>query len=265
MSQAVARALSILDRIASGTATLTALAEAESVHKSTVLRLLQTLEAEGYVHHDGQHRYALGAQLFRLAQQALDSFEVRVVAAERLRRLCDEIGQTVHLAVYEDGVVTYVDKLEPREAGVRMASRIGHSAPLHCTAVGKVLLAGLAPARRADLIAGLEFQPRTPNTLTTAEALIAEVAEVAERGWAQDHAENETFINCIGAPVFGADGSTLAAVSISVPDVLLPHQAVLDLVPVLLTATDEISRDCGHTPDTHPRRSDPRPSGGTAR
>ena len=253
MSQAVARALSILDRIASGTATLTALAEAESVHKSTVLRLLQTLEAEGYVHHDGKHRYALGAQLFRLAQQALDSFEVRVVAAERLRRLCDEIGQTVHLAVYRDGIVTYVDKLEPREAGVRMASRIGNTAPLHCTAVGKVLLAGQPPVIRAEVVARLEFPRRTPNTLTTAEALLAEVAKVAEIGWAQDHAENETFINCVGAPVFGADGSTLAAVSISVPDVLLPYQAVLDLVPVMLTATDDISRDCGHSRGVPPQ------------
>jgi DNA-binding IclR family transcriptional regulator len=253
MSQSVARALSLLDRIAAGTVTLTALAEAESVHKSTVLRLLRTLEAEGYVHHDGEHRYALGAQFFRLAQQALDSFEVRVIAAVRLRRLCDETAQTVHLAVYQDGIVTYVDKLEPREAGVRMASRIGNTAPLHCTAVGKVLLAGQPPAIRAEVVARLEFPRRTPNTLTSAESLLTEVAEVAETGWAQDHAENETFINCIGAPVFGANGSTLAAVSISVPDVLLPYQAVLDLVPVLLAATDDISRDCGHSRGAPPQ------------
>lgn len=258
MSQSVSRALSLLNRIASGTATLAALAEAEAVHKSTVLRLLQTLEAEGYVHHDGQHRYALGAQLFRLAQQALDSFEVRVVAADRLRRLCDQTGQTVHLAVHEGGVVTYVDKVEPREAGVRMASRIGHAAPLHCTAVGKVLMAGLPPAGRTELLAGREFPARTPNTLTSVEALLAELAEVGERGWAQDHCENETFINCIGAPVIGADGSTLAAVSISAPDVLLAYQGVLDLVPVLLAATEEISRECGHRPR-------PYHSGGTAR
>jgi DNA-binding IclR family transcriptional regulator len=259
VSRSLTRALALLDRIASGATTLTELATAEGVHKSTVLRLLQTLEAQGYVHQDGQHRYALGAQLFRLAQQALDSFEVRVTAAERLRRLSTETGQTVHLAVYEDGVVTYVDKLEPREAGVRMASRIGHSAPLHCTAVGKVLLGGLPSARRADVIADLDLTARTPNTLTTAEALSAEVTSAAERGWAQDHAENETFINCIGAPVLGADGGTLAAVSISVPDVLLPYEGVLDLLPDLLSATEDISRDCGHSPTPRPTRSEEPP------
>ena len=127
MSQSVGRALSLLDRVADGVGTLGALAAAEGVHKSTVLRLLRVLEADGFVHcvqSDGEHRYVLGPHLFRLAQQALDSFEVRVVAAPRLRALRDEIGQTVHLAVLDGTVATYVDKLEPRQAPVRMASRI---------------------------------------------------------------------------------------------------------------------------------------------
>jgi DNA-binding IclR family transcriptional regulator len=245
MSQSVARALSLLDRVANGTNTLGELAAAEGVHKSTVLRLLRVLEQEGFVHHDGEHRYVLGAHLFRLAHQALDSFEVRVAAAPRLRRLRDEIGQTIHLAALEGTVATYVDKLEPRETPVRMSSRIGNKAALHSTAVGKVLLAGMDPAERAELVAGLDYTRHTPGTLANPAELLAEVALVAERGWSEDHAENETFINCVGAPVFGADGRTLAAVSISVPDVLLPHEAVLDLVAPLLAATADISRDCG--------------------
>lgn len=246
MSQSVARALSLLDRVASGTSTLGELAEAEGVHKSTVLRLLRVLEEEGFVHHDGEHRYVLGPHLFRLAHQALDSFEVRVVAAPRLRRLRDETGQTVHLAVLDGAVATYVEKLEPREMPVRMASRIGKTAALHSTAVGKVLLAGLDPAERDDLVAALTFPRYTDRTPGSPAELLAEVARAAEHGWAEDHAENETFINCVGAPVFGADGRTLAAVSVSVPDVLLPYEGVLELVPVLLAATADISRECGY-------------------
>jgi len=248
MSQSVARALSLLDRVANGTGTLGELAAAEGVHKSTVLRLLRVLEDEGFVHHDGEHRYVLGPHLFRLAHQALDSFEVRVVAAPRLRRLRDETGQTVHLAVLDGGVATYVDKLEPRETPVRMASRIGKTATLHSTAVGKVLLAGLDPAERDDLIAALDYPRFTERTPGGPEQLLAEVALATERGWAEDHAENETFINCVGAPVRGADGRTLAAVSISVPDVLLPYEGVLGLVPALLAATADISRECGYHP-----------------
>ncbi|GAA3390750.1 IclR family transcriptional regulator [Cryptosporangium minutisporangium] len=246
MSQSVARALSLLDRVANGVGTLGALAEAEGVHKSTVLRLLRVLESEGFVHSDGEHRYVLGPHLFRLAQQALDSFEVRVVAAPRLRRLRDEIGQTIHLAVLDGTVATYVDKLEPRQAPVRMASRIGKSAALHSTAVGKVLLAGLDPAERAELAAVLDYPRFTERTPGSPDELLAEVARVADRGWATDHAENETFINCVGAPIHGADGRTLAAVSVSVPDVLLPYDGVLELVPSLVAAAADVSRDCGY-------------------
>jgi len=252
VSRSVARALSLLARVADGEQTLTALAEAEGVHKSTVLRHLRTLEETGFVHRDGEHRYALGAGLFRLAQQALESFEVRVVAAPRLRALRDDTGQTVHLATYEDGLVTYVDKFEPRSAAVRMSSRIGLTAPVHATAVGKVLLAGLDPAARQEAVRALPRPRLTPRTLGDADALLAEVEQVRVRGWAVDHAENETFINCVAAPVRGADGRVLAAVSLSVPDVLLPYERVLDLVPALLVAVDDVSRECGHVPLARP-------------
>ena len=249
MSASLGRALGLLDLVAAGTCTLGELAAASGTHKSTVLRLLRVLEDAGYVHHDAQHRYVLGAHLFRLAQQALDSFDVRAAAAPRLRRLRDAVGQTVHLAVLDPrpgaGCV-YVDKLEPADAPVRMASRIGGTAPLHRTAVGKVLLAGLPPAERERLVRTLPMPASTARTHTDPDALLAEVAEVAERGWAQDHAEDESFVNCVAAPVRGADGRVRAAVSISVPDVLLPHEAVLALVPTLTSATADISRDCGY-------------------
>lgn len=248
MSQSVARALSLLDRIAAGTGTLGELAAAEGVHKSTVLRLLRTLEDEGFVHHDGEHRYRLGPHLFRLAHQALESFEVRVVAAPRLRALRDEIAQTVHLAVLDGTTALYVDKLEPREMPVRMASRIGKTAALHSTAVGKVLLAGLDEGERDELIAAIDYPTYTANTPSDADELRAEVARTAERGWSEDHAENETFINCVGAPIRGADGRVVAAVSISVPDVLLPYEDVLELVPALRAAVADVSRDCGYRP-----------------
>ncbi|GAA0293900.1 IclR family transcriptional regulator domain-containing protein [Kineococcus aurantiacus] len=252
MSQSLARALRLLDLVADGTTTLTGLAEATGNHKSTVLRLLRDLEDNGLVHHDAEHRYRLGPHLFRLAARALEDFDVRGVAAPRLRSLRDAVGQTVHLAVLDGRRALYVDKLEPREAAVRMASRVGHDAPLHCTAVGKVFLAGLPADEAADLAASLDLVRRTPRTLVTAADLLAEVGAVRERGWAQDHGENETFVNCVAAPVRGPDGRVLAAVSLSVPDVLLPHEGVLALVPDLLAATADVSRACGYRTTDRP-------------
>ncbi|PRY15306.1 IclR family transcriptional regulator [Kineococcus rhizosphaerae] len=248
MSQSLARALRLLDLVADGTSTLTDLAEATGSHKSTVLRLLRDLEDHGLVQHGADHRYVLGPHLFRLAAQALDDLDVRSTAAPRLRELRDTVRQTVHVAVFDGRRATYVDKLEPREAPVRMASRIGNPVLLHCTAVGKVFLAALPPEEAAALLAAVERPRLTPRTLVDVGDLLREVETVRADGWAQDHAENETFVNCVAAPVHGPDGRVLAAVSISVPDVLLPHEAVLALVPPLLSATADISRACGYRP-----------------
>ena len=90
----------------------------------------------------------------------------------------------------------------------------------------------------------------TSRTITSRDAFLAELARVREQGWAHDREENETSINCIGAPVRSASGRAVAAVSISVPDIVLTYDRLLELVPALLTVTETISRDCGLRPGT---------------
>ncbi|WP_348789651.1 IclR family transcriptional regulator [Leifsonia sp. NPDC080035] len=244
MSQSLGRALDILDLVSRGVRTLDALAAEVGVHKSTVLRLLQTLEERGFVGRDSAHRYHVGPAVFALASTALDAQDVRAAAAPALRALAAETGQTVHLATYQDGIVSYVDKVESRQP-LRMYSRIGLPAPLNATAVGKVLLGGLDLPERERVVAAISFERFTDRTLTTPEALLEEVHRGAERGWAEDHEEHETFMNCVGAPVYGPDGRVAAAVSVSVPNVVLPYEGVLGLVPALLAATARISAELG--------------------
>ena len=244
MSQSLARALDVLDLVSRGVRTLDALAAEVGVHKSTVLRLLQTLEERGFVGRDSGHRYHVGPAVFGLAATALDAQDVRTAASPALRALAAETGQTVHLATYQDGVVSYVDKVESRQP-LRMYSRIGLPAPLNATAVGKVLLAGLDEDERRRVVAATPFERFTDRTLTTPKALLDEVRRSAERGWAEDHEEHETFMNCVGAPVYGPDGRVAAAVSVSVPNVVLPYQDVLALVPAVLAATARISAELG--------------------
>ncbi len=244
MSQSVARALDILGLVARGVRSLDELAEELGVHKSTVLRLLQTLESRGFAGHDATHRYHVGPAVFALASDALDGVDVRAASAPILRELAASTGQTVHLATYQDGVVTYIDKVDARQ-GLRMYSRIGLPAPLHATAVGKVLLGGVEPAERERVVAALDLPAFTARTHVTPSSLLADVAISAERGWAEDHEEHETFMNCVGAPVRGPDGRIAAAVSISVPNVVLPHDGVLGLLPALLDATGRISAELG--------------------
>ncbi|MER5864365.1 IclR family transcriptional regulator [Kitasatospora sp. NPDC002040] len=243
----VARAMRLLAELGEGERSLEQLAAVLDVHKSTALRLLRPMEEERMVQRDAAHRYRLGPQLFALAGRALEQRGVRAVAAPHLRELNAATGQTVHLAAYEGGEVVYIDKYDSRHP-VRMYSRIGLRAALHSAAVSKVLLADLPPTERRQIAEGLEYTPYTANTLTTPAALLAELATVAAQGWAQDHAEHESFINCVAAPVRDATGRVVAAASVSVPDVLLPYAQVLALLPQLRATTAAISADCGWTP-----------------
>lgn len=244
MSQSLRRALQILVELGRGPANLDRLAEVTGVHKTTVLRLLRTMAEDRFVFRDGTHRYHLGSRLFELSARALDQREVRQIAAPHLAAFNRRYGRTTHLAVLEAGEVVYIDKLESHDQ-IRMYSRIGLRAPLHSTAVAKVLLADLPEDELATVVAGIEFTPRAANTITDPAELLAEIAQVRAQGWAGDREENEPSINCLAAPVRGASGRVLAAVSVSVPDIVLTYEQLLELLPALLDVTTTISRDCG--------------------
>jgi len=246
VSQSVDRALVLLDELASGPRTLDQLAERLSVHKSTVLRLLRTLESHRFVQRSGVRYYRLGTSLFELAFRALDERDVRRSVEPALRELNAETGHTVHLASYEDGEVIYIDKYESRH-NVRMYSRIGRRAPLHCTAVAKVLVAAMPPDRRETVAQSITYEKMTPNTITTPRAYLAELARVAERGYAVDDEEHEEHIHCVAAPIRDARGEVVAAMSLSVPQVLLDLDGLLRLVPTLLAAAARASAECGFT------------------
>jgi DNA-binding IclR family transcriptional regulator len=247
MSQSLDRALTLLDGLAEGPRTLDQLAERVGVHKSTVLRLLRTLEAHRFVQRDGIRYYRLGTALFDLAHRALEDRDVRRLVEPALRDLNAATGHTVHLASYEGGEVVYIDKFESRHP-VRMYSRIGKRAPLHCTAVAKVLLAALPEPRRRVLATSMSYPRLTANTITGPEAYLAELARVAECGYAVDNAEHEDFIHCVAAPIRGTGGEVLAAMSLSVPEVILDLDGLLELVPDLLSAAAKASAECGWSP-----------------
>ncbi|MFD0903591.1 IclR family transcriptional regulator [Actinomadura sediminis] len=251
MSQSLARALGILIELGDGPRNLDELAAKAGVHKTTVLRLLRTLEAERFVHRDGDHRFHLGSRMFALARASLEQHGIRDVAAPHLAKLNESTGQTIHLGVLEGDpetshTVIYLAKYDSRHA-IRMYSRVGLPMPLHATAIAKVLLADLPAPRRRRVAESIEYTRFTENTITSPDGLLAELDRVAEQGHAMDDAEHETFIRCLGAPVRDASGRVVAAVSISVPEVVLDRDGVLALLPDLLATARAVSADYGYT------------------
>ncbi|MGA5700570.1 IclR family transcriptional regulator [Peterkaempfera bronchialis] len=246
MSQTVQRAISIVEFIAERARSLNEVAAHLGMHKSSALRLLQTLEANGFARRTEDGRYVLGTRLISLAQQSLDALDTRQAAAPHLRRLHHACGHTIHLAELVGSEIVYADKVEAEDA-VRIYSRIGRPASLHASAVGKVIMAFLDPQRADRLLSAAALTPHTGTTFTTRAALDDELARIRTRGWAVDDGEFEGFVNCVAAPIRDTTGAVCGAVSITSLKVIAPLSELTALVPALLRTADDISRELGCT------------------
>lgn len=241
MTQSVDRALLLLAELGDGPKRLGPLAEKFGIHKSTALRLLQTLEKHGFVQRRGEPpEFALGLRLVELSQTLLEELDIRQVARAQIQRLGAETGETVHLAIRDGAHVVYLDKVESIHP-VRMYSQVGARADAYCTGVGKVLLAYTDPAVWPEM----EMRRFTANTITSREEMLQVAKEIRQEGWGWDEREHEESIRCIAAPVFGPGGAVAAAVSISVPTSRLSADQLAQHVPLLLDATAQISRALG--------------------
>jgi DNA-binding IclR family transcriptional regulator len=256
MSQSLERGLAALKQLAEGPRTLDQLAATLDVHKSTAMRLLRTLEGNRFVRREDVHHYRLGSALFDLANRALEELDVRAAARPHLVELGESSGHTVHLATYEDDQVVYIDKVDSRQP-VRMYSRIGKRAPVHCTAVGKVLVAEWSQERRSRLVQRLDYSRLTENTVTSPTGFADELDQVCRQGYAVDRSEHEDFIHCIAAPIRNARGEVVAAMSLSVPKVLLDFDGLLALLDDLLRATRGASAELGWSQEPDGNRKEP--------
>lgn len=244
MSQTLDRALQILDFVGEKPRRIGEIAEYLGVHHSTALRFLHTLRKHGFVHELPDHRYRLGSAMFRLGFQALEGIELRSVARPYMERLNEATNETVHLGTLEDGDVVYVEKVEAAHR-VRMVSRIGAIATLHCTGVSKGILAFLPDAERRRRLAMHELRKYTDNTLTDLDELEADLTLSRERGYALDDQENEPGIHCVAAPVFSGEGDVVGAFSVTAPVTRIDKDTLLSFVPALLEATTSTSQQLG--------------------
>lgn len=244
MSQSLERAVLLIEELSKSPRRLGELAEVLGTHKSTVLRTLQLLERYGWVRRDGEIPvFSLGLRLVGIASSILDGFDIRKVARPELDRLGAETKETVHLGVLDGSEMVYLDKVESIHP-VRMYSRIGARAPLHCTGVGKVLLA-YTPVEEWP---PLDLRRYTDRTIVDHDQLVQAGADIRRRGWGWDEEEHEESVRCIAAPVFGPNGKIMAAVSVSVPTSRLSTRQLRTHVDLLLSVTGQISRALSSAP-----------------
>lgn len=215
--QVIDRAARLLDAAAAagGRATLKALAAETGLHPSTAHRILGALAEAGLVERDGAG-YVLGARLRALGARVPRGVDLRAEAIDGMRALCARLGETVNLTVREGDEVVYIERVSPHRM-MRVEQVIGSRAPLHVTAVGKLMLGDLgdafvrAYARRTGLPA------LTPRTITALGRLLGQTKGAVRDGYAVDAGEAEEGVGCIGVPVRGEGGAMVAGLSVSFP------------------------------------------------
>jgi DNA-binding IclR family transcriptional regulator len=244
MSQTVIRAIEIIRFIATKPRTLTEVTELLEVHKSTALRLLQTLVKEGFARQDRAGLYRVGFGLISLASDSLDEIEVRSIAHPYLQSLVDQYGQTVHLAQLLDDEIRYVDKIEGK-GPIAMGSRVGLAVDLHTAGVAKAILAFADQPTRHRLSKEITFQRFTSNTIVTPEKFESELSLIQTRGWAEDDGEKEEYINCVALPILDARGRVCAGMSVTALRAVVPLEELRKLIPALQDVARSISRELG--------------------
>lgn len=253
MGQSIQRAIDLIRRSAEHPLSLTDASEVLGVHKSTALRILQTLESARFVRRTGAGTYVLGSGLIELSEIALGSMDLRQFASVHLRRLQRQTGHTVHLAQLAGDEIIYIDKVDsPAFDAVKLPSRIGRAVSLYASAVGKVILAHLPPKERDRVLSHVVFERYTETTFADRDRLEVELAAVAERGWATDNGEHDAYVMCVAAPIRDSRGQVVAAVSITAIEVIASLEQLKEKVPLLLETAGLISQELGHTPAEGP-------------
>lgn len=245
--QSVQRAATLLKAFAGGAPEqgVTELSRAVNLHKSTVSRLLATLEREGLVERvPGAEKYRLGFEIVRLAGQAPHFHDLRSAAQPILDRLADDSRETVNLAVLDDDEVVNVQQVSGPHL-VRDVNWVGRRTPLNCVANGKALLA-YQPSDTIERVLSGPLPRFTARTITNQERLRAELAQVRAQGYAVALGEIEEGLHAVAAPVRNATGQVIAAVSVSGPAYRVTPDRIAALGELTTRAADTLSERLGH-------------------
>jgi IclR family transcriptional regulator, acetate operon repressor len=234
--QSVHRALDVLEALAAagGTASLGDLAAACGLPAPTLHRLAGTLADRGYLRQLPDRRYSLGSRLVPLGADAHALIGARALPV--LRGLAGLTGESANLAVLAHGRAEYVAQVPGRHT-MRTFTEVGNRVALHCTGVGKALLAAVPPAQASQLIGAAPLAAQTAGTITDPAALHAEIALIRARGYALDEGEMEIGVRCVAV---GLPAAPPMAVSVSGPAARMTDDLITAAVSALHTAAEQL-------------------------
>ena len=241
------KAMHLLNIVSSAPApmTFTELLRAGSLPKATLHRILATLSREGLLRHDPFTKtYRLGLRLLELAHEVWSDFDLRLAAQDELVRLRNSVRETVHLAVLDGGNVVLI-AVEDAGREVHLGSKVGMKLPVHATALGKVIVAYLDPARQQELLAGLDLTTYSSATLANLTDLRRELDLTRARGYAIERDEYEAGTVAVAAPIFDIEERPIGAVAVNATVARVDAARAHALSPTLIGAARTISHNAG--------------------
>jgi IclR family KDG regulon transcriptional repressor len=248
MVKSVSRALDIIYLVSlkKGGLGVTEIAKQIDINKSSVYRILSTLAQYGYIEQDDETgRYKLGYKFLEISSKLLESIDLRAEARSYLQELENDTNEVIHLVVYDQGEVVYIEKLEGNET-LRMHSKVGKRAPMHCTSVGKAILAYLPSSVVIDILERKGMPMHTDKTITNKDDFLQELIHIKQKGYALDLEENEYGITCIAVPIFDHLDKVNAAVSISGPTMRMTGERMEQLQIKMKQIGKQISTRLGY-------------------
>lgn len=228
------------------TRSLTQIAESVHMSKTTVHRLLTTLENKRFITRDrSTNLYRLGLRFIEMASLVLHDVELHRWAQPYLQRLSQEYGETVDLSILDGSHVIYLEVIESPQR-LKLAAAVGQRLPAYFTASGKALLAFM-PADEVTKILTDNIQSQTEGTPLSLPEMLTDLKQTADRGYAVSEAEYEKDINAVAAPIFDAENRPIASIAIVGPSFRLTKDRLPLLGESLRNMTRIISQEVGLT------------------
>lgn len=246
--QSVERALKILECFTGNISEIgiTDIAAAMGLGKSTVFGLVNTLVQEGYLEQNPENkRYRLGLKLFELGCIVQNRMDMREIARPYLKKLSEHFKMTVHMGLYKDQEVVYIDKMDAPDTRI-VYSQVGKRAPMYCTGIGKAVLAQLEKEDADLILKRQEKEALTPYTKTEETDISEELERIRQKGYATDEEEVELGLKCVAVAIKDYQGKPVAAISISSSAVQMTEEKKAEAALELKKAAFDISRRLGY-------------------
>lgn len=257
--QSLVRALSIVNALAEqgDGLNLTDLAQTLGLAPSTAHRLLTTLQQERFVRFDPTaNLWQVGVQAFIAGNAFVRTRDVVALARPVMRRLMEDSGETVNIAVEDQGEAVYMGQVECRQM-MRTIARPGGRVKLHSSGIGKAILASLPAGDVARVLQRHGLPRATERTLDTPQKVKADLEQARQRGWAIDDEEHSVGVRCVAAAVLDEGGSPLAGLSLSGPSARITDDKIAVLGRLVMRAAAEITAEVGGRTSDRPRSATP--------